>query len=194
MTSKGDVFINVPFDAKHEYLYLSLILSLVALRLTPRSVLEIGSNRDRVTRLVTLIQGCPYSLHDLSCVSLSGGTGRFRVPRFNMAFELGLAVAVAAIDNQHDFRILEKVPFRILQSLSDSNGYDCFVHGGSAEGVFEAVSDIFAKLPLALDRTRFRRLYRHLRRYRVEKIGKNLYSGRSFGELVLASRSLIASV
>ncbi len=188
---RPSVFVNLPFDEKHEYLYLSLILSLVAFDFRPRSVLQIPANKDRLTRLVTLIRRCQYSLHDLSSVQLSGGRGLFRVPRFNMPFELGLAVAVAAIERKHDFRLMEEKQYRLLQSLSDCNGYDPVIHNGTVGGVFRAVSNAFAKLPQPLDTAEFETLYKFLLRYRKTELSADIYSARGFGELQVASRRLV---
>jgi hypothetical protein len=87
------VFINIPFDAEYEPLLLALLLALLARGLVPRSVLEIPPDRERLHRLTALIAKCSLSLHDLSRVTLSRRA--FRVPRFNMPFETGLAVAIS---------------------------------------------------------------------------------------------------
>ena len=91
--SPSDVFVNVPFDSQHETLFLALIAGLVALGLNPRCVLEVPPSTDRLRRLYNLVRACPFSIHDLSRVQLSSRP--FRVPRFNMPFELGLAAAIA---------------------------------------------------------------------------------------------------
>src|ERR1051326_8248939 len=95
--ARRHVFINVPFDAKHERIYLALIAGLVSFGLTPRSVLQIPANADRLRRLHDVISACAFSLHDCSRVQLSRAGG-FRVPRFNMPFELGMAVGIAVAD------------------------------------------------------------------------------------------------
>jgi hypothetical protein len=104
-TAPSDVFINVPFDAEYENTFLALLASLVSLGLNPRCVLEVPPTIDRLRRLYSLIRSCPFSLHDLSRVQV-GRTGPFRVPRFNMPFELGLAAAVALDNDQHQWRVL----------------------------------------------------------------------------------------
>jgi len=81
------VFLNLPFDAQHEKIYLALIAGLSALGLTPRCVLEIQPTSARLTRLLRLISSCEYSIHDLSRVQLSPTAPR--CPRFNMPFEIG---------------------------------------------------------------------------------------------------------
>ena len=110
-----------------------------------------------------------------------------------MPFELGLAVAIAVIDQTHDFRILDAVPYRVAQSLSDSAGYEPFIHNGNATGVFEAVLDAFVNLRAhqISDVEDFRMVYRGLQRYRRETLAGNIYRPRRFGQLVLAARMLV---
>ncbi len=103
-----DVFINAPFDAKYERQFLALVAGIVGLGLNPRSVLELPASHDRLTRLLELIRQCPYSIHDLSRVEVSRDK-TFRVPRFNMPFELGLAVGVALDQGGHEWQLLEAV-------------------------------------------------------------------------------------
>ena len=64
---------------------------LSALGLFPRATLEIPGGERRLDRIFDLIQTCASSLHDLSRVELD--QKRPITPRFNMPFELGLAVA-----------------------------------------------------------------------------------------------------
>jgi hypothetical protein len=142
---RGDVFINIRFDRRGEWLYLALIAGIVGVGLNPRSVVEVPRTRDRLQRVFNLIRSCPYSIHDLSCVDLSG-TGRFRVPRFNMPFELGLAVAWG-LQRKHEWAVFECVSYRLTRSLSDLNGYDQYTHRGLPEGVLEVVADLFHDLP-----------------------------------------------
>ena len=118
-----DVFINIPFDAKYERQFLALIAGIVGLGLNPRSVLEIPPSHDRLTGLLEIIRQCPNSIHDLSRVELSRGRA-LRVPRFNMPFELGLAVGIVLGQGSHEWRLLETVPHRLNHSLSDVDGYD----------------------------------------------------------------------
>jgi hypothetical protein len=107
---RTDVFFNVAFDEQTEWLYLSLILSIVGIGFHPRCVLDVPPDTSRLHRLVALIRACPFSVHDLSRVQLSNSG--FRVPRFNMPFELGLAVKIAHEENRrpaHRFRVFEQM-------------------------------------------------------------------------------------
>jgi hypothetical protein len=52
---------------------------------------EVDTGANRLDNILALIQSCRSSFHDLSRVELN--PGRLAAPRFNMPFELGLAVA-----------------------------------------------------------------------------------------------------
>ena len=68
----GDVFLNVPFDLQYRDLFVAFAGGLAGLGFTARSVLEVGTQRDRLRRLVGIIDQCAASVHDLSRVELSG--------------------------------------------------------------------------------------------------------------------------
>jgi hypothetical protein len=85
------VFLNIPYDLHFQDLYLAYIAGLVSLGLYPRATIEIVGGERRLDRIFTLIQTCPYSVHDLSRVELD--RKQPETPRFNMPLELGLAVA-----------------------------------------------------------------------------------------------------
>jgi hypothetical protein len=191
-----DVFINIPFDDQHESLYLSLIAAIVGMGLQPRCVLEVPRDQTRLDRIHKLIAACPFSIHDLSAVKLSS-SGPFRVPRFNMPFELGLAVAISlATKERHKFRMMDAIPHRVAQSLSDVNGYDPFVHYNSQEGVYEAVSDMFADLPAppVTDVRTFRKVRRALSTYRHQELQGDVFRPRPYGRLVTTARALVLEV
>ena len=82
-----------------------MIAGLCAFGLRPRATLEIP----RLDRILELVSACRYSFHDLSRVQLAGG-----VPRFNMPFEVGLAVATARWRPAHQWFILEARRARVV--------------------------------------------------------------------------------
>src|SRR5580700_220876 len=84
------VFLNIPYDPQFARLYLAYITALSAIGFLPRATLGIAGNR-RLDRIARLIESCAYSVHDLSRVQLDRKAPR--TPRFNMPFELGIAVA-----------------------------------------------------------------------------------------------------
>jgi hypothetical protein len=135
------VFINMPFDQKRQNALVAYVATLSALGVAPHSVLELPSaGQTRLTRLKTLIGTCGASIHDLSCVT--AGNGNFRTPRFNMPFELGLAVAAA---RRHRWFVFESVPHRIKQSLSDIDGHDVHIHDNDPEQIVKRVYSAFSR-------------------------------------------------
>lgn len=140
MIDPQSVFLNVPFDRRYAPLFVATISGLTALGLKPRCVLEIPSaGANRLERIYSLLSGCGASIHDLSRVSLSSTV---RVPRFNMPFELGIAYCLAQ-ERGHRFFVLEEKPNRLQVSLSDLNGHDPLVHGGSQKGILRVLLDGF---------------------------------------------------
>ncbi len=140
-SSAESVFLNVPFDGQYERLFVALVAGLCMLGRRPRCVLELPASTDRLARLFQIIRGCRVSIHDLSRV-------RGYPPRFNMPFELGLAVAVKHVDDRrHKFFVLERKSYRLQKTLSDVNGYDPLVHGGSVSGVVSALMSCVGTSP-----------------------------------------------
>jgi hypothetical protein len=91
-TARGrlSAFLNIPYDDAFQNLYLAYIAGITAFGLVPRATLEIPGGARRLDRIFELIRGCGYSFHDLSRVELD--VRRPVTPRFNMPFELGLAL------------------------------------------------------------------------------------------------------
>src|ERR1700730_12032244 len=128
-------FLNVPYDDAFQDLYLAYIAGITAFGLVPRATLEIPGGERRLERIQRLVRGCQYSFHDLSRVELDPKYPA--TPRFNMPFELGLAVMSARCHRaKQTWFVLEAKSRRVEKSLSDLNGTDVYVHGGSPAGVF----------------------------------------------------------
>ncbi len=189
--SPTDVFINVPFDTPYEQQFLALIAGVVGLGLNPRSVIELPPSRDRMSRLLDIIRACPYSLHDLSRVQLSRDR-QFRVPRFNMPFELGLTLGVTREADEHEPVLMEAVANRLKSSLSDLDAFDPVIHSGTVEGMFDALLDIFGDRPdPPLESTSdLAWVYRGLKRFRTQQRGP-IYRPNAFRRLVIAARGLV---
>jgi hypothetical protein len=134
------VFLNVPFDTRYSGLFTTLVGGLTAVGLEPHCVLEIPSGgRNRLDRIYGLIESCAVSIHDLSRVTLSGS---LRVPRFNMPFELGIAYTLTR-HQPHQFFVFEAKDHRLQASLSDLNGHDPHIHGGTQDGILRCILDCF---------------------------------------------------
>ena len=126
---------------------MGLVGALVYLGKRPTTVLDLGGGTaPRMDRLIAAIRGNPFSVHDLSRVE-PAGRGAGAVPRFNMPFELGLAVAVSLTERRqprHGFVLLESKPFRLQRSLSDMNGYDPLIHNGTQGGAIRAMFEAYS--------------------------------------------------
>jgi len=183
-----DVFVNCPFDDEYESLYVALIAGLCGLGLTPRCVLEIpGGARNRLDRIFSLICECGSSVHDLSRM-----TGRRGLPRFNMPFELGLAVAVSLSDTGHRWFLFESRSFRLQRTLSDVSGFDPYIHGGTARRILRELANAFLTPARETNVRDLERIHGHLRRLgpilkRRDRTAL-LFTARQFRDLVLAAQ------
>ena len=134
---RADVFLNVPYDKPFQNLCLAYISGISAFGLVPRATLEIQANIRRLDRILKLIRGCQYSVHDLSRVELDAK--RPPTPRFNMPFELGLCVAWARTATKtHSWFVYESKAWRLSKSLGDLDGTDPYIHMRTVNGVFQS--------------------------------------------------------
>jgi hypothetical protein len=142
--SRDSVFLNLPYDPKFENLFLAYICAIHAYGMDPRVTLEIPGGTRRLDRIFGLMQSCEYSVHDMSRVQLDRANPR--TPRFNMPFELGLAVAWEMMGSgRHMWFVMEAVNYRLAKSLSDLNGTDPYIHGGTMDGVFREMGNALVR-------------------------------------------------
>jgi len=185
------VFLNVPYDSAFENLFLAYIAGISAFGFTPRATLEIPFGERRLDRILALIQQSRYSVHDLSRVQLDRKAPR--TPRFNMPFELGLVIALEkSVHPNHAWIVCESVAHRIKKSLSDLDGTDAYIHGGTIAGVFRELGNAFVGSRRQPTVTEMLQIYRVLRaqfQSVLAKAGaKDPFNARVFKELcVLAS-------
>jgi len=109
-----NVFINVPFDDDYAPLFDALVFTTIACGYRVRCALEEDdSGNIRLDKLVRLIRECPRSIHDLSRIEL----GDNELPRFNMPFELGLALGAKRFggpSHRNDrIKIMVAEPYRL---------------------------------------------------------------------------------
>jgi hypothetical protein len=163
-TPPAEVFLNIPYDDRFTNLFLAYIAGISAFGLVPRATLEIQGSSRRLEKILALIGACRYSIHDLSRVELDRNAPR--TPRFNMPFELGLAVAYqkSATRREHDWFVCEARSLRLLKSLSDLNGTDAYVHDGTIMGVFRELRNIFVRPDRQPTTQQMSRIYREMRR------------------------------
>jgi hypothetical protein len=187
-------FLNIPYDAQFENLYIAYIAGLCACGLVPRSALEVpsgGSMHDRIVRILSILRQCPYSLHDLSRVQLHRIAPR--TPRFNMPFELGMAAAWAetAKNNNHTWFVFEAQAGRLAKSLSDLRGVDEFVHDGTVSGLFGCLNNAFVRRGHRTTIDEVQSIYRDLRKALPlicrHAGAKSAFESRVFSDLVVAA-------
>ncbi len=185
------VFLNIPYDLQFTQQYFAYITAVSAMSLVPKATLGIAGSR-RLDRIASLIENCAYSIHDLSRVQLDRNAPR--TPRFNMPFELGLAVAWAQAHPQHKWFVFESTRRRLNKSLSDLDGTDPYIHGGTVRGVMREVCNAFVSPVKQPTVPQMMKMYRELRRdaRRILKNagGHSTFTARVFSDLCLAAAAL----
>ena len=161
-----------------------MITGLCGFGLRPRATLEIPGPRRRLDRILELISACRYSFHDLSRVQLSRGA-----PRFNMPFEVGLAVATARWRPAHQWFLLEARPYRIQQTLSDLGGTDAYIHRDGPRQLLVALTNALVR---AAKQPTLDQLYRVFELVGAEAIRirgscGSLFAARAFKDLVVVA-------
>jgi hypothetical protein len=136
------VFINCPFDEPYAPLLQAIAFCVTDLGFHPRIAPENADNAaNRLERIVELIRGSRYGIHDLSrCKSTAIG----EYARLNMPFELGLDHACARFGpdplTSKTILILEETRFDYQKGLSDIAGWDIQAHGGDFINLVRIVS------------------------------------------------------
>jgi hypothetical protein len=188
----ADVFLNIPYDKQFQHLCVAYVCGVSAFGFFPRVTLEIPGGARRLDRIFKLIQSCRYSIHDLSRVELDPQSPR--TPRFNMPFELGLAVAWEKLGKKnHTWFVFEEKARRLSKSLSDIAGSDEYIHGATISGVFRELCSAFVRPGMQPSVQQMKDIYRQVAKGLPEILwrtgAKTVYNARAFNEVsVLASR------
>ena len=186
------VFLNIPYDERFRRLYIAYIVGLAELGFRANATLSIPGGDRRLDRIFALIQSCRYSVHDLSRVELDRSAPA--TPRFNMPFELGLAVAWEKLNpTRHTWFVCESRLRRVQKSLSDLDGTDPNVHGGTPEGVMRELCNAFVRresggpsVPAMMHS--YRDVSRQAAGIMANAGAKSLFEARVFEELCFAAR------
>jgi len=179
------VFLNVPYSPSYERMLVALTAALVAVGAMPRLTFQVPDGGEgRLNRIYNLLRSCRISIHDLSSVGLP--------VRFNMPFELGMAYAIKAESDRHDFLVLEKKAYRLDRHLSDLRGVDPKIHHGTTRGAISAVLEVLERRGGNPPASEVMRLHRWMMR-RVPALkaihgNRDLFSTRVYGELVTLGR------
>lgn len=129
------VFVNCPFDEEFAPILQAVAFCIVYLGFFPRLAPENADNAAaRLDRIIDLIRGSKYGIHDLSrCKS----TQVDEYARMNMPFELGLDHACRRYGPpplaEKRILILEDARYDYMRALSDISGWDIHAHSGDHE-------------------------------------------------------------
>lgn len=137
------VFINCPFDPAFARLLRPLVFCIMDLGFEPRIALErLDSGEQRVEKIIELIEGSKYGIHDLSRLRAAKPDEYYRL---NMPFELGLDLGCRRFKGGRwaDKRILvlEKEDFAYRAALSDIAGSDIRVHHNKPTAIVSVVRE-----------------------------------------------------
>lgn len=182
-------FINIPYAKRYERVYLALIAGIAGHGLVPSAAVHDPSSRYQLDRIYELIAGAQFSFHDLSWVTLDRRSPR--TPRLNMAFELGLAVAVArASGSNHQWFVLDTVPYRLDKALSDLGGIRPRIHDFTPAGVLRALMNALARQqhrPTLADLLEIYRVVEDVARQIKQRYSNDLFDTRPFKDLTAAA-------
>jgi hypothetical protein len=116
-----------------------------------------------------------------------------------MPFELGLTVAWAQLNpERHSWFVCESKNRRLQKSLSDLNGTDPNIHGGTVEGVMRELCNAFVR-PKALMpsfpemMSSYRVLTRNAETIRRNAGAETLFEARVFKDLYFAAAAITQS-
>lgn len=193
-TIEQAVFLNIPYDKQFEKLCLAYICAIASFGLVPRATLEIPGTW-RLDRIMELMHSCPFSVHDLSRVQRFAPT---RLPRFNMPFELGLAVAWQALgDKKHAWYVFETKQYRAGRTLSDLSGADVYVHDGTVRGVLREISNAFIRETRKATFPQMMQVYQLTRRAQPSILRKSgassIFSARAFKDVCLCAADIAST-
>jgi len=135
------VFINCPFDSEYKPLFEAIVFAVLSCGFRPRCALEIDDSSEvRIDRIFKIIAECKYGIHDISRTQVTSASG---LPRFNMPLELGMFLAAKRFGTGKQRRkvclVLDTMPYRYQQFISDIAGQDIQVHNNSAREAITVV-------------------------------------------------------
>ena len=119
-TYNDSVFINCPFDDDYKPILRAIVYAIYRCGFYPQTALDEDDGTEiRLLKIIRKMKSCRYGIHDLSRIELNAAN----FPRFNMPFELGLAVAWEKSNpTKHNWFVFEAKAYLVQRSLSDLNG------------------------------------------------------------------------
>ena len=148
-TYDESIFFNCPFDDAYKPIFEALVFAAFDCGYVPRCALEADdAGQVRVEKILSIIRGCRFGVHDISRTELDGANA---LPRFNMPFELGLFVGAARFGARDQRRkiclVLDRERYRFQKFISDIAGQDIREHGDDPERAIAQLRAWLAALP-----------------------------------------------
>lgn len=137
------IFINCPFDDEYAPILQAIAFCVILLGYYPRLAPENTDNAaNRLDRIIDLIEGSKFGIHDLSrCKSsASGEYARMNIP-FELGIDHGFRRAGQAPSADKVILVLESTRYDYQKALSDIAGWDIQVHGGDFQKAVRRVRD-----------------------------------------------------
>ncbi len=141
LSFERNVFINCPFDDAYMPLLRPMVFCIYRLGFQPRIALERHDSAEaRIEKILELIQGSRYGIHDLSRIKADKAGEMFRL---NMPLELGIDIGAKRFGEgrlrDKKCLILESERYRYQAAISDLSNSDIAVHGDEPLEAFTAV-------------------------------------------------------
>ena len=138
----NSVFINCPFDENYKQMLYAIVFCVYRCGFIPRNAMEEDNAlNNRLSKIDKIILECKFGIHDISRTEVNENG----LPRFNMAFELGIFFGIKnhGNDNQKGkiALILEREKYLYQQYFSDLNGIDTTAHNNDPFTVIKIVRD-----------------------------------------------------
>ncbi len=137
------VFVNCPFDDEFRPLFEASVFALHDCGYAVRSALSVtDASQVRIEKIVGMIAGSKFGLHDISRTEIDAITG---LPRFNMPLELGLFLGAKRFgtgkQKQKNCLIMDVDRYRYQKFISDISGQDIVAHGGDTTRAIRLIRD-----------------------------------------------------
>lgn len=184
------VFVNCPYDADFEPALDAIVFTCVSYGFLPRSANDSGSSGiSRIDRIMTALQSCQYSVHDLSRCR---GEGDENLARLNMPMELGMAMMLGRFAD-HEWMALAPEGAEYQHFASDLRGYDLERHDGNPLTIVRHVANWLSTREAATTVLTPKEIARALPRYTEAKrtLSDTWLGPPPWAELVRAARGVI---
>jgi hypothetical protein len=142
----GNVFINCPFDSEYAPIFEAIVFSLMLCGFNAVSAKQrLDSAEVRIDKIVDLIAGSRFSVHDLSRTQPDAATG---LPRFkSMPLELGVDIGCrrfSALHRDKTSLIFVAGPHEYQKFISDIAGQDPLDHQNDVDRAIKQLRDWLA--------------------------------------------------